>query len=73
MFENLGLNIARQPDNGTNPRPDNRSGWLEGDAPQLVSAPAAPARPELDVRLWDPSTQLRFRRKRVVPPRPEAA
>src|SRR6202034_1835551 len=28
MFEQLGLNVARQPDNGANPRPDNRSGWL---------------------------------------------
>ena len=27
MFEELGLNTARQPDNGANPRPDNRS-WL---------------------------------------------
>ena len=26
MFEELGLNVARQPDNGANPRPDNRSG-----------------------------------------------
>src|SRR5206468_5610380 len=25
MFEELGLNTARQPDNGSNPRPDNRS------------------------------------------------
>src|SRR5438046_5201603 len=33
MFEELGLNTARQPDNGTNPRPDNRSGWLDGDTP----------------------------------------
>ena len=33
MFEELGLNVARQPDNGANPRPDNRSGWLEGEAP----------------------------------------
>ena len=32
MFEDLGLNVARQPDNGANPRPDNRSGWLEGEA-----------------------------------------
>ena len=32
MFERLGLNVARQEDNGANPRPDNRSGWLEGDA-----------------------------------------
>ncbi len=34
MFEELGLNVARQPDNGANPRPDNRSGWLEGDSPR---------------------------------------
>ena len=33
MFEELGLNVARQEDNGANPRPDNRSGWLEGEAP----------------------------------------
>src|SRR5271154_6552240 len=33
IFEELGLNVARQPDNGSNPRPDNRSGWLEGEAP----------------------------------------
>src|SRR5947209_10032881 len=33
MFEELGLNTARQPDNGANPRPDNRSGWLSGDTP----------------------------------------
>ncbi len=34
MFEELGLNVARQPDNGANPRPDNRSGWLEGETPE---------------------------------------
>ena len=34
MFTDLGLNVARQPDNGSNPRPDNRSGWLEGDSPR---------------------------------------
>src|ERR1700704_3951917 len=32
MFEELGLNTARQPDNGANPRPDNRSGWLAGES-----------------------------------------
>ena len=36
MFEDLGLNVARQPDNGANPRPDNRSGWLEGETPDVV-------------------------------------
>src|SRR5215213_6999421 len=34
MFEELGLNVARQEDNGANPRPDNRSGWLDGDTPR---------------------------------------
>src|SRR5579859_7105892 len=34
MFEELGLNVAAQPDNGSNPRPDNRSGWLSGDTPR---------------------------------------
>ena len=33
MFEELGLNVAAQADNGSNPRPDNRSGWLEGEPP----------------------------------------
>ncbi len=75
MFENLGLNVARQPDNGARPRPDNRSGRLEGTTP--APAPAADdVQAEfagLEVRLWDPSTQLRFQRKRVVPPRPDNA
>ena len=74
MFENLGLNVARQPDNGANPRPDNRSGWLEGTTPAPSDAADAPADAAgafagLEVRLWDPSTQLRFARKR----RPDAA
>ena len=34
MFEELGLNVARQEDNGANPRPDNRSGWLDGETPR---------------------------------------
>ena len=44
MFEELGLNVARQEDNGANPRPDNRSGWLDGETPatpmdELVAEP----------------------------------
>ncbi len=128
MFEDLGLDISRQPDNGSNPRPDNRSGVLEGDTPNLIEdymdrqgwvdsqadrgtshivepgapivtagnvsqAPAAPvARVDgppsdlvdmtprddedspLNIRLWDPSTQLRYRpRKNPPPPRPDGA
>jgi biotin synthase len=63
MFEELGLNVTRQHDNGSNPRPDNRSGRFEGETPDVVSE--ALAAPPLNVRLWDPSTQLRFRRKRA--------
>jgi biotin synthase len=77
MFEDFGLNVARQPDNGTNPRPDNRSGQLEGTTPDVVGEfldAATPAgKVDLGVRLWDPSTQLRYRRKASVPVRPDGA
>jgi biotin synthase len=70
MFEELGLNIAPQPDNGVNPRPDNRSGWLEGETPDVV---AKHIEGSLTVTLWDPSKQLRFAKKSSVPPRPDGA
>jgi biotin synthase len=85
MFEDLGLNVARQSDNGSNPRPDNRSGWFCGETPdvvdELLASSPHPGDPggadrqpaDLQVRLWDPSTQLRFRAKRNVPPRPDGA
>jgi biotin synthase len=74
MFTSLGLNVERQPDNGANPRPDNRTGWLEGETPDVVGAALSHApQANLDVRLWDPAAQLRFSRKRVVPPRPDGA
>lgn len=80
LFEQLGLNVAAQADNGAHPRPDNRSGWLEGETPDVVGAHlagedaiAAGAIHALDVRLWDPASQLRFRRKATVPPRPDGA
>ena len=62
MFEELGLNVARQPDNGANPRPDNRSGWMEGETPstpidELIDSQA-------EANLWDPSTQLRVIKKK---------
>jgi biotin synthase len=71
MFEELGLNVARQPDNGANPRPDNRSGWLEGETPEtpideLINRQA-------DANFWDPSTQLRvIKKKGKVPAYPTA-
>jgi len=66
MFEELGLNVHRQPDNGANPRPDNRSGWLDGEAPrtpvdELIESQA-------EANFWDPSTQLRVIRKPNKPP-----
>src|SRR5215204_1668537 len=70
MFEELGLNVARQPDNGANPRPDNRSGWLAGETPktpidELIDSQA-------QVNMWDPSTQLRvIKKKGKVPAYPE--
>jgi len=75
MFEDLGLNVARQPDNGADPRPDNRSGWLEGATPDVVEDHLAAAAPAagIEVRLWDPSAQLRFARKASVPARPDGA
>ncbi len=78
MFEELGLNVARQPDNASDPRPDNRSGWLCGETPDVVTQakdreqPAAAA-VDLGVRLWDPSTQLRHQPKRAVARRPDGA
>ncbi len=88
MFEELGLNVARQPDNGANPRPDNREGWLDGETPDVVEhyldGPGAEGRSEtgalpgaeaqtdgLKIRLWDPSTQLRYKAKPKAPPRPD--
>ncbi len=72
MFEELGLNVARQPDNGSNPRPDNRSGWLEGDSP------ATPMETLIDHQdeapMWDPSTQLRVvKKERRAPSYPAVA
>ncbi len=66
MFSELGLNVARQPDNGANPRPDNRSGWLDGSTPQtpideLIDSQA-------DANFWDPSTQLRVIKKKGATP-----
>jgi biotin synthase len=66
MFEQLGLNVARQPDNGANPRPDNRSGWLEGDLPKTPLEELVDSQAEAD--FWDPSTQLRLHRKKGKPP-----
>jgi biotin synthase len=71
MFEELGLNVARQPDNGAVPRPDNRSGWLEGDSPRTPVDALIEGSGEAP--LWDPSTQLRHRKKTSVPPRRDGA
>ena len=66
MFEELGLNVARQPDNGANPRPDNRSGWLEGETPETPIDELIDSQEEAN--FWDPSTQLRVVKKAKKPP-----
>ncbi|MGD0197832.1 MAG: biotin synthase BioB [Solirubrobacteraceae bacterium] len=65
MFEELGLNVARQADNGSNPRPDNRAGWLAGATPERAGeVTPTDRRPEaLEIKLWDPSSQLRYKGK----------
>ena len=73
MFEHWGSTSPRQPDNGANPRPDNRSGWLDGETPDVVAEHLEAAAPALNVTLWDPSTQLRYAKKSSVPPRPDGA
>jgi biotin synthase len=71
MFEELGLNTGRWDDNGANPRPDNRSGWLGGDTPETPIDRLVNTRDEAP--FWDPATQLRHKKKSSVPPRPDGA
>jgi biotin synthase len=66
MFEELGLNVARQEDNGSNPRPDNRAGWLDGETPgtpmeELIDSQA-------EANFWDPAQHLRVVKKKAKPP-----
>src|SRR5213596_3778665 len=71
MFSELGLNVARQADNGANPRPDNRSGWLGGSTPETPIDELIDSQAESN--FWDPSTQLRvIKRERKPPPYPVA-
>ncbi len=73
-FSELGLNVSPSRTTGpANPRPDNRSGWLEGETPDVVGETLAEPPTGFEVRLWDPSSQLRFAAKRSVPARPDGA
>jgi biotin synthase len=71
MFEELGLNVTRQEDNGSNPRPDNRSGWLSGETPRTPVDELIDSQDEAN--FWNPAEQLRHRKKSSVPPRPDGA
>src|SRR3954466_5149161 len=68
MFEELGLNVARQEDNGANPRPDNRAGWLDGQTPRTPVDDLIDRQDEAN--FWNPERQLRRIKKKHVPPRP---
>ena len=71
MFEELGLNVARQEDNGANPRPDNRVG-LAGRRRARDADRRPDRQPQAEANFWDPSTQLRLRRKSKPPRIPTA-
>ena len=77
MFTELGLNIGRHADNGSKPRPDNRSGWLDGETPDVVEefldTRGAAEAAGIEIKLWDPESQLRFAKKEKVPPRLDGA
>jgi biotin synthase len=77
MFTDLGLNINRYADNGSDPRPDNRSGWLEGHTSDVVEDyldnAAQAAQAGIEITVWDPASQLRYAKKATVPPRPDGA
>src|ERR687897_885006 len=62
MFTDLGLNVARQPDNGADPRPDNRSGWMQGETPETPIEALIDS--QADANFWDPSTQLKVIKKK---------
>src|SRR3982750_3110956 len=64
MFEELGLNVARQEDNGANPRPDNRSGWLDGQTPRTPFDDLVDRQDEAN--FWNPERQLRRVKKKHV-------
>lgn len=66
MFTEHGLNVARQQDNGANPRPDNREGWLEGETPKTPVDALIDSQDEAP--FWDPSTQLRVVKRKGKPP-----
>jgi biotin synthase len=40
---------------------------------ELLDTSAPTASVGLEIKLWDPSSQLKFRAKRTVPPRPDGA
>ena len=62
MFEQHGLNVARQPDNGSQPAPRQPLRLARGrDARRDRDATSRRGRAGAS-RLWDPSTQLRYRR-----------
>ena len=74
MFEELGLNVAPPARQRRQPAARQPRGWLEGETPDVVhELLARPQTSELEVRLWDPASQLRFSAKRTVPPRPDGA
>ncbi|MCW2999054.1 MAG: biotin synthase, partial [Solirubrobacterales bacterium] len=54
------------------------SGWLHGETPDVietyVDTRAEAEAAGIEIKLWDPASQLRFaKREKVIPPRPDGA
>ena len=71
MFEELGLNTARQDDNGVEPAAGQPLRLARRR--HAAHADRRAGRPQDEAPFWDPSTQLRHRKKTSVPPRPDGA
>ena len=72
MFSDAGLNIGRQDDNGANPRPDNRSGWLQGETPDVIEELLAEG-PSADTGPHAPSGDAEHARREARPARARPA
>ena len=78
MFEELGLNVARQPDNGANPRPGQPlAAGSTGETPDVVEeyldTRADAERPASRSACGTRRRSCASSARRAVPPRPDGA
>ena len=68
-----GSTSRRSPTTAPTRGPTTAGAGSTGETPDVVAEHVAAAAPALEVTLWDPSSQLRYRKKSSVPPRPDGA